>query len=205
MQLAVLTARFRHLILLCGALLLVSACQSAPAAPSPASATSAPAATFTTVVPTLEAAPSSAPPATNAPAPTVAPQPTAAAPTALLPAPVYLLDDGQIWRMERDGQTRRQLTFESSDILDFTIGATDNALAYVIGTGAASTLVLLDASGRTELMRGSVWGPQISPSGEQIAFERDEPTDEPQSQRAKVQWVNAMAALGIRAEVAGQE
>jgi hypothetical protein len=95
----------------------------------------------------------------------------------LLPAPVYLLDGGQIWRMERDGQTRRQLTFESSDIFDFDIGAADNALAYVIGEGAERTIVLLDASGRTELMRGPVWGPRIAPSGDPIAFQLEAPVD----------------------------
>jgi hypothetical protein len=113
------------------------------------------------------------------------PQPTAAPATALLPAPVYLLDDGQIWRMERDGQTRRQLTFESSDIYDFDIGATDNTLAYAVGDGEERTIVLLDGSGRTELIRGPVWGPQISPSGEQIAFQLDKSYDEIQSERFK--------------------
>jgi hypothetical protein len=185
MQLSVLTARYRLLILLCGALLLVSACQSSPSAP-PAAATSMPAAALTTAAPTIEARPTSAPPPTPAPAPTVAPQPTAPAPAAaLLPAPVYLLDGGQIWRMERDGQTRRQLTFESSEILDFDIGATDNALAYAIGEGAQRTIVLLDRSGRSELMRGPVWGPRIAPSGEQIAFELEEPVDRLQIGREK--------------------
>jgi putative peptidoglycan binding protein len=186
MQLSVLTARYRRLILLCGALLLVSACQSSQSAPTPVAATSTPAAALATAAPTIAARPTSAPQPTAAPAPTIAPQPTAAAPAAvLLPAPVYLLDGGQIWRMERDGQTRRQLTFESSDILDFAIGATDNALAYVVGESPERTIVLLDRSGRTELMRGPVWGPQISPSGEQIAFQLEEPVDGLQIGREK--------------------
>src|SRR4051812_9088021 len=162
MQLSILNARYRRLILLCSALLLVGACQSAPPA-SPAAPTSgiptqggAPSAALTTAAPTIEAPP------THAPQPPAAPQPTAApAPTGvLLPAPVYLLDGGQIWRMEHDGQTRRQITFESTDIFDFDIGATDNALAYVIGEAPERTIVLLDRSGRTELMRGPVWGPR---------------------------------------------
>jgi hypothetical protein len=185
MQLSVLTARYRRLILLCSAL-LVSACQSAPSTPTPAAAISPPAAALATAAPTIEARPTSAPQPTAAPAPTIAPQPTATAPAAaLLPAPVYLLDSGQIWRMERDGQTRRQLTFESSEILDFDIGAADNALAYAIGEGAERTIVLLDRSGRSELMRGPVWGPRIAPSGEQIAFELESPVDGLQSGRAK--------------------
>jgi len=180
MQLSVLTARYRRLIIVCGALLLFSACQSTPPTP----ATSAPA---TAAPPTAAPAPATAPPTaappTTAPAPATAP-PTAAPPTAaLLPAPVYLLDGGQIWRMERDGQTKRQLTFESSDIYDFDIGATDNALAYAVGDGEIRTMVLLDRSGRTELMRGPVWGPRIAPSGEQIAFQLEVPTDGLPSER----------------------
>ena len=185
MQLSVLAARYRRLILLCGALLLVSACQSAPSAPPPGDATNGPAAARPTAAPTIAAPPTSAPQPTAVPAPTAAPQPTATAPAAaLLPAPVYLLDGGQIWRMERDGQTRRQLTFESSEIIDFDIGATDNALAYAIGEGAERTIVLLDGSGRSELIRGPVWGPRIAPSGEQIAFQLESPVDRLQSGRA---------------------
>jgi hypothetical protein len=182
MQLSVLAARYRRLLLLCGALLLIDACQSAPSAPQSAAATSgiptpggAPTAALTVAAPTI-AAP------TSAPAPTAAPQPTAAA---LLPAPVYLLDGGQIWRMERDGQTRRQLTFESSEIVDYDIGATDNALAYAIGEGTERTIVLLDRSGRTELMRGPIWGPRIAPAGDQIAFQLESPVDGLQRGRAK--------------------
>ncbi|MEP7188819.1 MAG: hypothetical protein ABI901_06500, partial [Roseiflexaceae bacterium] len=124
MQLCVLIARYRHLSLICGAL-LVGACQSVPSAPTIAALPTS--AALPTGVPASIAtvtAPTSAPvPTATAPAPTSAPQPTAQ-PTAaaLLPAPVYLLDNGQIWRMERDGQTRRQLTFESSDIYDFDVG-----------------------------------------------------------------------------------
>ncbi len=195
MQLPVLTARYHRLILLCGALLLVGACQSTPLAPTPAAAISTPGAALATSVPTAEAPPTVAP-ATAAPTaaaptaaaviPTAAPQSTAPAlAAALLPAPVYLLDGGQIWRMERDGKTRRLLTFESSDILDFDIGATDNALAYAIGEDTERTIVLLDASGRTELMHGPVWGPKIAPSGEQIAFQLESPVDGLQSGRAK--------------------
>jgi hypothetical protein len=195
MQLAILTARYCRLIMLCGALLLVGACQSAPPAPTPAAAISTPSAAQSAATPQPTAAPTSAPRPTAAPAPaiaapataTAAPQPTAAAAAAtLLPAPVYLLDDGQIWRMERDGQTRHQLTFESSDIYDFDIGATDNALAYAVGDGEERTIVLLDRSGRTELIRGPVWGPQIAPSGEQIAIQIEARDDAIQSGRPQV-------------------
>jgi Putative peptidoglycan binding domain len=164
MQLSVLTARYCRLMLMCGALLLVGACESAPPAPTPA-----PISTPAAGSPTTAPAPTAVP--------TAVPAPTAAPAAALLPAPVFLLDGGQIWRMERDGQTRRQLTFESSDIYDFDVGPTDNALAYVVGDDSERTMVLLDRSGRTELMRGPVWGPQIAPSGERIAFQIEAPAD----------------------------
>ncbi|MEO7909352.1 MAG: hypothetical protein ABIV47_06845, partial [Roseiflexaceae bacterium] len=192
MQLSISTARYRRLILLCSALLLVGACQNAPSAP-PSAVTGTPSASLATAAPT-EAAPTSvSQPTTSSPTSAVAPQPTAAMPqptaiapaAALLPAPIYLLDGGQIWRMERDGQTRRQLTFEPTDIFDFAIGATDNALAYVVGVEEASTIVLLDESGRTELIRGSMWGPQISPSGEQIAFQIEATSDAIQNGQAQ--------------------
>jgi hypothetical protein len=172
MQLSVSTARYRRLMLICGALLLVGACQSAPPAPTPVASVGTPTSAPATSAPAPTAAPTSAPQPTSPPA-TAMPAPTAtAAPlAAVLPAPVYLIDDGQIWRMERDGQTRRQVTFESSDIYDFDIGATDNALAYAVGDGEVRTIVLLDASGRRELITGPVWGPQIAPSGEPIAFQ----------------------------------
>jgi hypothetical protein len=146
-------------------------------------------------VPATVPQPTAAPPPTivlqriataQAAVPSAAPQPTSTAPAAaLLPAPVYLLDGGQIWRMERDGQTRRQITFESSDIFDFDIGATDNALAYAVGEGSERTIVLLDRSGRSELMHGPVWRPRIAPAGEQIAFQLERPVDGLQSGRAK--------------------
>jgi hypothetical protein len=187
MQLSILTGRYRRLMLLCGALLLAGACQSEPPAAPPAATISTPAAAQPTSAPQPTApAPTSAPQPTVAPAPTSAPQPTEPPPAAaLLPAPVYLLDGGQIWRLERDGQTRRQITFEASDIYDFDVGATDNALAYALGDGEERTIVLLDASGRNELIRGPVWGPQIAPAGEPIAFQIEEPTDGLPSARAQ--------------------
>jgi hypothetical protein len=180
MQLSILTARYRRLVLLCVALLLVGACQSAPSAPTPAATDSTPtSAPEPTSAPTSAPEPTSAP--TNAPTivtsrPTSTPEPTAE-PAALLPAPVYLLDDGQIWRMERDGKTRRQITFESSAIFNFDIGTTDNALTYAVGEGAERTIVLLDASGRAELTHGQVWSPRIAPSGERIAYQVEAPDE----------------------------
>ena len=189
MQLSMLIARYRRLVLLSSALLFVGACQSAP--PPPAVTTSgsptlrqaqgepqagAPTAAEPTAVPaSVVPQPTAAP--TSAPEPTTAPQPTAAPIAALLPAPVYLLDGGQIWRMERDGKTRRQITFETSDIFDFDIGPTDNALIYAIGQDPERTVVVLDAGGRTELTHGRVWSPRIAPAGNQIAYQVEAPAD----------------------------
>ena len=55
-----------------------------------------------------------------------------------LPAPVYYLYEDrnktqQIWRLERDGLTKSQITNESANVRDFDVSPTDGALAYVSG------------------------------------------------------------------------
>lgn len=89
-----------------------------------------------------------APPVATAP-PTVArPQPGGTR----LPAPLYLLDRGQIARIERDGVTRAQLTRERLEIEGvnpihtFTI-APGGDLAYVVGDLDADRLVRADPRG----------------------------------------------------------
>src|SRR6266545_751047 len=170
-------------------LLFAGACGATPAAPQatalPAApqATALPAAPQATALPATAApapaapAPTSPPQATAIPAPTASPQATAAPEQAVLPAPLYFLDNDQIWRLERDGKTRRQLTFETFPVSDFDVGATDNALVYVVNRDGERLLVLLDASGRKEMIGGPVGTPRISPDGERIAFSLDRGVD----------------------------
>lgn len=116
--------------LLLAALLLMSAC-TGPSTTVP-----------TTVAPTT--APATAPTAagspTAAPAPATSPAATAmpALADAVLPAPLYVLDTGQIVRIERDGVTRRQITNEAPPapdalaIVQFDASPVDGTLVYIV-------------------------------------------------------------------------
>lgn len=74
------------------------------------------------------------------------------APAALLPAPLYLLQSGQIARVERDATTRAVLTAERvalpdlPAIAEFAVSPSGE-LAYVVGDREADRLVLADARG----------------------------------------------------------
>ncbi|MBP1468040.1 hypothetical protein EYB53_020145 [Candidatus Chloroploca sp. M-50] len=98
-----------------------------------------------------------------APSPTSAVRPTDPAPgppppdepvatAQLLPAPLYMLESGQIARIERDMVTRAVVTAERVElpgveaIAEFTV-ASDGTLAYIVGDVTADRLVLTDARG----------------------------------------------------------
>lgn len=102
----------------------------------------------------------------------------------VLPAPLYFISagDNQVWRLERDGVTLKQITFENSVVIDFDISRVDSALAYVsdnklIRTGA-------DGRDRTVLVNGpalaqddweghitgGISSPRWSPDGTHIAY-----------------------------------
>lgn len=173
------TSQGLRAIVLALLVMLLCACQSAAPAPTSAPATSIPALTAApagTPEPTHEPdpvlAPTDAPAPTAAVAPTGAPAPTAELAAGPLPAPLYFLSqEGQIWRMERDGQTRRQLTFEAQRVYDFQVSPDDGALAYVTGDGSQNTLVLLDGAGRAELISGPIDSPVFSPDGNLVAYQ----------------------------------
>jgi hypothetical protein len=85
-------------------------------------------------------------PATVQPAATT-PAPTATATPGVLPAPLYYLNsaDSQIWRIERDGVTKTQITRESTPVTGFDVSRADGALAYVVD----NDLVRADANGQS--------------------------------------------------------
>ncbi len=169
----------RHYLLAWLAFWLIAACGAEPAAAPPTSAPPAtqpaPAVAPATAKATERPPPTDAVPPTSAPAPTALPQPTTAAPTsALLPAPLYFLRGGQIWRLEPDGATLSQLTAEILPIGEYDVDPHDGALAYILESesdDAPRMLVFADASGqRTELVNGPLGSPLIEPGGDRIAF-----------------------------------
>jgi hypothetical protein len=99
---------------------------------------------------------------------------------AVLPAPLYVLDTGQIVRIERDGVTRRQITNEAPPapdalaIVQFDVSPVDGTLVYVIqGVGTPPVLVRTAADGgnRTTLLDTlPVAAPLLSPDGATIAL-----------------------------------
>jgi Tol biopolymer transport system component len=106
-----------------------------------------------------------------------------------LPADLYYLQNGQIWRLSADAQTQHQITHENSPIDTFDISPTSGMLVYITD----NTLVITDADGneRQDLRAGApltpipdelarfndpahittaMRAPRWSPDGNQIAF-----------------------------------
>jgi hypothetical protein len=85
--------------------------------------------------------------------PTATP-PIQSPPAAILPAPIYLLDDGQVVRIEADAVTRTTITRErpftegAPAIAELAVSPADGALAYTLLGESANTLVTTDADGQ---------------------------------------------------------
>ncbi|WP_129629330.1 peptidoglycan-binding protein [Candidatus Oscillochloris fontis] len=123
-------------------------------------------------VPTLAQKPTDSPsplPATPVPVPTA----TLAVATGL-PAPVYLINylnpNEQIVRLEPDGATLTQISFESQPVRDLSVAQRTGTLVYLVGDEQQQTLVALDGSGRRELLSGQLGFPRISPDGQTVAL-----------------------------------
>ena len=102
----------------------------------------------------------------------------------VLPAPLYFISagDNQVWRLERDGVTLKQITFENSAVIDFDISRVDSALAYV----SDNKLIRSSADGRDRTVlvngpalaqddweghiTGGISSPRWSPDGTHIAY-----------------------------------
>lgn len=141
----------------------------------------------TIVAQTMEALTSPGAPAVTpfaSSAPTETPLPTST--PNLLPRSLFFLNADssgltQVYRLESDGTTVNQITFEPSPVNKFDVSPTDGSLAYV----SNNQLLLADASGggRRVLVDGgavddnnrftnSVGSPVWSPDGKTIAFSR---------------------------------
>jgi hypothetical protein len=167
------------------ALLLIAGCQQAPATPTPGASEATPRPALPSPVPTLgaTAAPTVAAPTAAAPSATAEapgpPAPTAAPPTGdVLPAPLYVLDNGQIARIERDGATRALVTEETVEVDGLPPIATFAAspqgdLAYVVGDLRQDRMVVVGPRGENPRIIYSVEGHELSdlswsPDGAQI-------------------------------------
>ena len=98
----------------------------------------------------------------------------------LLPHSLYFLGNdnlavSQIYRMERDGTTKTQLTFEPANVVEYDVSAADGSLVYEV----ENHLVLADADGsnRRVLVQGNpasevrgFYNPVFSPDGGTLAF-----------------------------------
>jgi Tol biopolymer transport system component len=78
----------------------------------------------------------------------------------------------QVFRLERDGTTRRQLTGEPGNVTDYDVSLADGSIAYV----SYSQLLLInaDGSGRSVLANGDgqsiIRSPVFSPDGQILAY-----------------------------------
>ncbi|HXD08874.1 MAG TPA: hypothetical protein VN653_02330, partial [Anaerolineales bacterium] len=109
---------------------------------------------------------------------------TPAVSAALLPHPLYFVNNdnagiAQVFRLEIDGKTVKQLTFEPSAVGPYDVSLIDNSVIYV--TGNQLLLVNADGSGRRVLVDGgpvdssnqfadSIRNPIFSPNGQTIAY-----------------------------------
>lgn len=105
-------------------------------------------------------------------------------PAGLLPRSLYYLgNDGanlsQVFRMEADGVTARQLTFEPDSVGSYDISPLDGSVVYVANN--QMILIQADGSGRRVLVDGgpidennpyqtSINSPVFSPDGDSIAY-----------------------------------
>src|SRR5215216_988970 len=98
----------------------------------------------------------------------------------ILPHSLYFLGKdsqslSQVFRIERDGKTQTQLSFESVNVLDYDVSSRDGSLVYEID----NQLILINADGSNRRVlvegpaRSNVYGyyrPVFSPDGQRIAY-----------------------------------
>ena len=101
----------------------------------------------------------------------------------LLSRPLYFLGKdsqslNQVYRIERDGKTQIQLTFESVPVTDYDVSRVDGSIAYVASNqlllanaDGSNRRVLIDGGSSADL-RGS-YNPVYSPDGKTLAYARD--------------------------------
>lgn len=176
--------RLQHIALL--TLALLAACAAPPVAPPDAGlGTGTPAAASSPSETAPAVTPDQAAPAASTPFGAIERQ-------AVLPAPLYVLDRGQVARIERDGVTRAQVTRERIDIEGYPPitsfdARPDGAIAYVVGDLESDRLSRADGRGGEPQVLYSEQGHELSdvvwsPDGSQIylrLLNNKEPPDIP--------------------------
>jgi hypothetical protein len=149
---------------------LLSAC--APSAPSVGPvATEVPSVSPTSEEPDLVATPS---PSTAS----VDPVGEGASPDGMtLPAPLYFVAfaDGQVWRLERDGQTLTQITFEASPIIAYDLAPNGSDLVYLFQGDGQQVVAIIEGGERREMLYGDLAHPLFGPDGQQIYVRINDP------------------------------
>lgn len=80
-----------------------------------------------------------------------------------LPAPLYYLQDGQIWRLSVDMQTQQQITQETAPIDSFDISPASGMLAYI----CENSLIITNLEGgERQVLRT---GPPLAPIADELA------------------------------------
>jgi len=106
-----------------------------------------------------------------------------------LPAPLYYLQDGQIWRLDPDAQTKRQITSEGTPVEMFDISPVDGSLAYISNNsliksnpdGGSREILLVGSElsphtdeltrlNETDQITSAIRSPHWSPNGQKIAI-----------------------------------
>ncbi len=128
--------------------------------------------------------PAASPAATSIPTQLASPTSAPAAASSLLPRSLYFLNNDkngivQIFRIERDGKTIHQITFEPANVASYDISPKDGSVVYI--SNNQMFLVDVNGAGRRMLVDGgpvndndrftnSVGSPAWSPDGQTIAF-----------------------------------
>jgi hypothetical protein len=148
-------------------------------------------ASATAVISTSTARPTSQ--ASASPKPSVTPSSTATPGKAVLPAAIYFLAPGQssevdqIWRLERDGKTLRQISHQLEGISGLDVSPRDGQLAFTSGErlyladplGEQHQILFEATSSDTwQLDEGWLWtqelaGPRWSPDGSQLTVNQN--------------------------------
>jgi Tol biopolymer transport system component len=101
----------------------------------------------------------------------------------LLPHTLYFLGKdsqslNQIFRMERDGKTQTQLTFEPVHVTDYDVSPVDGSIAYVASNqlllanaDGSNRQVLIDGGSSSDLHGG--YHPVFSPDGQTLAYAQE--------------------------------